>query len=100
MPKVDMIATKDFGYNTRRLKAGDEFPARNTMDARILERVRRVAEPKPAKEAAPILATEEVLEAEVVEEKRAAKPSTQASASKPGGSRPGQQARRKKNARK
>jgi hypothetical protein len=45
MPKVDLTATKDFTYNTRRLVAGDPFQARNSLDARILTRVRKVAAP-------------------------------------------------------
>lgn len=52
MPKVDLTATKDFTYMTRRLTAGDPFQARNPLEARILTRVRKVAEepaPKPAK---------------------------------------------------
>jgi hypothetical protein len=71
MPKVDMIATKDFTYMTRRLTAGDPFQARNGLEARILERVRQTAEyPKPPKAKAPehIPEVGEVLEAEVVEE--------------------------------
>lgn len=36
MPKVDLIALKDFKYNTRRLMAGDAFQARNSDDAKIL----------------------------------------------------------------
>jgi hypothetical protein len=36
MPKFDLIATRDFTYNTRRLKAGDAFQARNRDDAKIL----------------------------------------------------------------
>jgi 16S rRNA U1498 N3-methylase RsmE len=44
MPKVDLTATKDFTYMTRRLTAGDPFQARNPLDARILTRVRKVAE--------------------------------------------------------
>ena len=52
MPKVDLIATKDFGYNTRRLMAGDAFQARNAVDAMILTRVRKVAEAPKAKPAA------------------------------------------------
>jgi hypothetical protein len=41
MPKVDMIATKDFSYSTRRLKAGDTFEARNEADARILRAIKK-----------------------------------------------------------
>ena len=44
MPKVDLVATKDFTYNTRRLTAAEPFQARNALDARILTRVRKVAE--------------------------------------------------------
>jgi hypothetical protein len=44
MPKVDLTATKDFTYMTRRLTAGDPFQARNPLEARILTRVRKVAE--------------------------------------------------------
>jgi hypothetical protein len=61
MPKVDMIATKDFTYMTRRLTAGDPFQARNGLEARILERVRRTAEyPKSRRklEPAPVETTE------------------------------------------
>ncbi len=36
MPKVDLIALRDFTYSTRRLKAGDHFMARNRDDATIL----------------------------------------------------------------
>ena len=36
MPKVDLIATKDFTYATRRLTAGEAFQARNRDDAKIL----------------------------------------------------------------
>lgn len=43
MPKVDLVATKDFTYNTRRLTAAEPFQARNALDARILTRVRKVA---------------------------------------------------------
>lgn len=52
MPKVDLIATKDFKYNTRRLMAGDTFEARNSVDAMILTRVRKVAESPKAKRTA------------------------------------------------
>lgn len=81
MPKVDMIATRDFTYNTRRLKAGDDFLARNRDDAMILVEVlgkARLGRPKadvpppPAEVAAKIphiLTTKEVLSAEVVEKK-------------------------------
>lgn len=44
MPKVDLTATKDFTYMTRRLTAGDPFQARNPLEAKILTRVRKVAE--------------------------------------------------------
>jgi hypothetical protein len=74
MPKVDLIATKSFGYNTRRLMAGDEFQARNAVDAMILTRVRKVAEApkaKPAKKVEPAPTVEEVLTAEVVEAPKA-----------------------------
>jgi hypothetical protein len=66
MPKVDLTATRDFTYMTRRLTAGDPFQARNPLEARILKEVRKVAaDPKPAKVAPKV---EEVLTAEVVEE--------------------------------
>ncbi len=68
MPKVDMVATRDFTYMTRRLAAGDPFQARNPLEAKILHRVRGVAE-VPAPKAAKVIPTvEQVLEAEVVEE--------------------------------
>jgi hypothetical protein len=66
MPKVDLTATKDFTYMTRRLTAGDPFQARNPLEARILTRVRKVAEAPMPKRVAPNV--EEVLAAEVVEE--------------------------------
>lgn len=69
MAEVPMIATGNFTYNTRRLKAGDAFPARNEMDARILERVRRVAElgkPAALKALAPPTPVPEAVEAETV----------------------------------
>lgn len=44
MPKVDMVATKDFTYMTRRLVAGDPFQSRNALEAKILSRVRKVAD--------------------------------------------------------
>lgn len=54
MPKVPLTATRDFTYMTRRLTAGDPFEARNPLEAKILTRVRKVAEipaPKPARKA-------------------------------------------------
>lgn len=88
MPKVDLIAVKDFTYNTRRLVAGDSFQARNRDDAKILIELlgkarmgRPAAEvPPPPPEVAekiaekPILTTKEVLGAEVVEESVSKKP--------------------------
>ena len=78
MPKVPMVATRDFTYSTRRLKANDDFEARNPMDARILSQVRRVAEvaePKAADEPRPPIPTvEEVLEGKVIEPKAKAAP--------------------------
>ena len=53
MPEVPMIATKAFTYRTRRLIADDEFQARNPLEARILNRVRKVADYPTAKVAAP-----------------------------------------------
>lgn len=75
MPKVDLIATKDFTYNTRRMKAGDDFQARNRDDAMILIEVlgkARMGRPKadvpppPPKVAEKI--EEEVVGTEAVEE--------------------------------
>lgn len=54
MPKVPLTATRDFTYMTRRLTAGDPFEARNPLEAKILTRVRKVAEvpaPKVARKA-------------------------------------------------
>lgn len=49
MPKVDLIALKDFKYNTRRLVAGDAFQARNSDDAMILVKLLGKARPgRPA----------------------------------------------------
>jgi hypothetical protein len=85
MPKVDLVATGPFTYNTRRLMAGDAFQARSDMDARILTRVRKVAEvPKPAKAPAVVLpTTEEVLTAGVVEEAPKAAPKPKRPARRP-----------------
>jgi hypothetical protein len=65
---MKLIATKSYSYNTRRLKAGDEFDTTNDMHARILvgarkakyaaehgkpaaaQPVARVAEPEPKRE--------------------------------------------------
>lgn len=33
---VDLIATRDFSYKTRRLRAGDDIPGVSERDARIL----------------------------------------------------------------
>jgi hypothetical protein len=67
MPKL--IATRDFKYGTRRLMAGDEFEARNDLEARIYTDVRRVAEVAPAKVTKAVIPTvEEVLTAEVIED--------------------------------
>lgn len=86
MPKVDLIAVKDFTYNTRRLVAGDSFQARNRDDAKILIELlgkarmgRPAAEvppppPEVAEKLPPILTTKEVLGAEVVEESASKKP--------------------------
>jgi hypothetical protein len=43
MTKVPLVAKSGFTYMTRRLVAGDEFEARNPLEARILTRVRKVA---------------------------------------------------------
>lgn len=54
MPKVEMRATRDFSYSTRRLKAGDTFPARNEADARILVLIKRAERMRqPGRVAAP-----------------------------------------------
>lgn len=88
--KVEMIATRDFTYNTRRLKAGDAFQARNRSDASILAEALGKAtygreigsvEAPPARVMAKaeeavkprILTVKEVLSAEVVEKKPARK---------------------------
>ena len=63
MPKVPLTATKDFTYMTRRLSAGDTFEARNALEAKVLMRVRKVAEEPKARRAAP-----KVEEAPAVEE--------------------------------
>jgi len=88
--KVPLIATKSLKYQTRRLMAGDEFDARNEMDARILTRVRKVAEfptakeaPKPTAPVPHIPTTDEVLTAEVVEEPKV-EPKAMKAAPKPG----------------
>jgi hypothetical protein len=64
---MKLIATRSYSYNTRRLKAGDEFDTTNDMHARILVGARkakyaaehgkpavqpaaRVVEPKPEPE--------------------------------------------------
>lgn len=73
MPKVDMIATRDFKYNTRRLMAGDTFEARGALDAHILERVRKVAAPH-APEAIEPEAVEELPEVADDEPDEAPKP--------------------------
>lgn len=81
MPTVPLTATKDFTYNTRRLKAGDDFDARNPLDARILTRVRKVADavqavnPVARQAAAPVadLKVEEPAEVKVAAPKAAAK---------------------------
>lgn len=39
MPKVDLIALRDFKYGTRRLTTGDAFQARNSDDAMILTKL-------------------------------------------------------------
>jgi outer membrane biosynthesis protein TonB len=80
MPKVPMIATRDFTYNTRRLKANDDFMARNRDDAMILVEVlgkARYGRPKAdvppppqavAEKMQAVPTVKEVLTAEVVEE--------------------------------
>lgn len=79
MPKVDLIATKDFKYNTRRLTAGDPFQASHSMDAMILTRVRKVAEVptrKPKAAPAPVAAEPAKIESPKVEVKAPPKPAT------------------------
>lgn len=73
MPKVDLIATKDFTYNTRRMKAGDDFQARNRDDAMILIEVlgkARMGRP-PATVAPPPPEVAEKIAEEVVPAKKA-----------------------------
>jgi hypothetical protein len=84
MPKVPMIATRDFTYNTRRLKANDDFMARNRDDAMILVevlgkarygRLKADVPPPPqavAEKMQAVPTVNEVLTAEVVEEPKAA----------------------------
>lgn len=73
MPKPELVATRDFTYMTRRLKAGDDFPARNRMEARVLVDV--LGRATYAEAAKPVIPTaKEVLTAEVVEEKPEAAP--------------------------
>jgi hypothetical protein len=105
MPKVPMVARSGFTYMTRRLQAGDSFEARNPLEARILERVRRVADYPAAREAAkaeiaPIPTVEEALTAEVVEPapKKAKAQLDHDGDGKAGGSRKGS-TRRKRTAR-
>lgn len=83
MPRPDLIATRDFTYNTRRLKAGDSFQARNSDDALILTRllgkatygrpIGTVAPPPPevVEQMVHIPTIKEVLEAKVIEPKKA-----------------------------
>lgn len=40
MPNVELVATKDFSYSTRRLKAGDSFSVPQ-RDARILIAIKK-----------------------------------------------------------
>lgn len=95
MPKVDLIALKDFKYNTRRLTAGDAFQARNSDDAMILTKLlgkarlgrpAAVVPPPPPevaeKIAAPVLETKEVLAAEKAPVKKAGARARKAKAKK------------------
>lgn len=43
MPKVRLICTKPWGYNTRRLQANDSFDAKDRNDANILVNVLKIA---------------------------------------------------------
>jgi hypothetical protein len=43
MPKPELVATRGFKYMTRRLLPGDTFEAKNSLEAKILTDVRRVA---------------------------------------------------------
>jgi hypothetical protein len=47
MPDVDLIATKNFSYSTRRLKAGDRFTVNAPM-ARVLVAIGKAQEPRQA----------------------------------------------------
>jgi hypothetical protein len=47
MPDVDLIATKNFSYSTRRLKAGDRFTVTAPM-ARVLVAIGKAQEPRKA----------------------------------------------------
>jgi hypothetical protein len=111
MPKVDLIATRDFTYNTRRLRANDDFLARNCDDAKILVEVlgkarygrpkATVAPPPPAvaqQMTAPTV--EEVLTAEVVEAPKAKPQLDHDGNGKAGGSKKGSTRRRKAKAKK
>jgi hypothetical protein len=47
MPDVELIATQDFSYSTRRLKAGDSFTVPARM-ARVLVGIGKAEEPRQA----------------------------------------------------
>lgn len=52
MPDVELIATRDFSYATRRLKAGDRFTVPAPM-ARVLVGIRKAEAPRVAGRVAP-----------------------------------------------
>jgi hypothetical protein len=59
---MKLIATKSYSYNTRRLKAGDEFDTTNDMHARILVGARKAKyaaeHGKPVQQPAVVMPTE------------------------------------------
>ena len=57
MPDVPLVATSDFSYRTRRLKAGDDFTA-PARDAKVLIAINKAQAPRaPGRVPAPPTAT-------------------------------------------
>lgn len=53
MPNVDLVATKDFSYRTRRLKAGDPILNVPERDARVLVAIKKAEHQRTPGKVAP-----------------------------------------------
>lgn len=83
MPNVDLVATKDFSYRTRRLKAGDTIPDVKESDAKVLIAIGKAKHQRVAGRVAPPPAEVAAKAAEVTPAAKATAPQTRTESAKP-----------------